>query len=97
MFYQNFAADETTSASVKHPSRVAFAIGDADHLNFGGGTVTLEGRVRGGNGSWFPITDASWTAITTGIMDTSPRWDLRVKLAGSTSPDLTISIEQTVA
>lgn len=77
-------------------SRGADSYAFAIHGTFGGGTVKFQGRDTG-DSTWFDITNASWTADVSGILDVVGDWDIRADLSGSTSPSIAITLRGTTA
>ena len=80
--------DNVTVYAIERATAFAFSfVGD-----FGGGTLTLQGRVNGSS-TWFDVTDGAWTEDATGIIDSSRNWALRLELSGASSPDLEVSLQ----
>jgi hypothetical protein len=70
--------------------QLADAVAITAQGTWGAGTLVLQCRPLG-TSTWIPITDASWTADVTKMVDISENWDIRFSLSGSTTPSLEVT------
>jgi hypothetical protein len=84
----SFTSDESNDfKSFKQPGRGPIRITISG--NFGGGTLSIAGSVDGTTYATFP--DGAYTSATS--LNIEWQGDIRFTLAGSTSPDLKVSID----
>jgi hypothetical protein len=88
MIITTITADGNTTIDERAHS-AAFAV----HGTWGGATIKLQGKVNGSS-TWFDITDASWTADATGVVDISPAWAIRVNTSSVTTTSVEVSLQK---